>query len=247
MKTIVMKKIFSLCVIVLVFVSCQKDKEMLKGDIVGKITVYNQDLTKSSDNSGVLVSLYSDNTLIGTKITDATGQYHFENIIYGKYNIDLQKESYIKPESLYTINHIGGYSPTIFDGSVNKIPDYVLTIDSVKGIASDYRASVYLKLDGSNKLPFPYYYFVNFVVYCSTDPSVSKDNYSTMFRGAASCMLIDPYYNYANGIMFDIYNIPLTTTYYLRFYLLAYGQNIYSAINKDALGKPSNVITFKWN
>jgi hypothetical protein len=60
-------------------------------------------------------------------------------------------------------------------------------------------------------------------------------------------MLIDPYYNYANGIMFDIYNIPLTTTYYLRFYLLAYGQNIYSAINKDALGKPSNVITFKWN
>lgn len=241
-----MKKTFLLIIIVLTFSGCHKDKELLTGDIVGKITVYNQDLTKSADNSGVLVNLYNDSNLLETKLTDPSGLYRFENVTYGKYSIDLQKDSFIKPASSYTINHIGGFSPTIFDGSLNKIPEYVLTIDSLRNLDYDNRVAVFLKLDGNSKLPFPYYNFVNFVCYCSTDPEVSKDKYMFIFKGAASNLYNDPYYRNANGIMFDIYNISFNTTYYIRFYLLTYGQYIYSAINKEALGKPSNVMSFVW-
>src|SRR5664279_1984351 len=104
-----MKKIIVLCALVLLFESC-KDKELLTGDIIGRITVYNQDLTASADNSGVAVSLNRDKTLMETKITDIRGQYRFENVPYGRYSIDLIKENYVKPAINYTFNHVGGYS-----------------------------------------------------------------------------------------------------------------------------------------
>lgn len=238
-----MKKILMFCMLGIVLWGCHKEKELLTGDVMGKITVYNQDLTASSDNSGVQVSLYSGNSLLDTKLTDSHGLYHFEDIEYGKYSIDLLKDKCIKPVTKYAFNHVGGYSPTILDGSVYMIPDYNLTIDSLK--VKDGDLYVYSKIDGSKIIPFSFYSLIG---YCGTDQNVSKDNYSFLITGTVSGLYsLYPvtYYN-ANAVIHYISLQKSPDLIFVRFYLLTSGQSIYSAINKEALGKPSNVTSFIW-
>jgi hypothetical protein len=212
---------------------------------MGKIRVYNQDLTASSDNSGVQVSLYSDKTLLATTLTDERGQYHFENISYGKYSIDLQKEKYIKAGANYTFNHIGGYSPSFLDGSVYEIPEYILTIDSVNVNSSDGELLVYLKIDGTDNLPFSFY---DLIGYCGNDQTVSKDNYSFIVTGivANSFSFYPNIYFGAQGVIYYMNRNFSPDAIYIRFYLLTFGQSIYYTINKESLGKPSNVTSFIW-
>jgi hypothetical protein len=240
-----MRKILVICIMVIISAGCHKDKELLTGDIMGKIRVYNQDLTASSDNSGVQVSLYSDKTLLETTLSDTRGQYRFENISYGKYSIDLQKDKYIKAGANYTFNHIGGYSPSLFDGSVYEIPDYTLTIDSVKVKSSEGELLVYLKIDGNDAIPFSFY---DLIGYCGNDPTVSKDNYSFIVTGiVANSFSLYPYTYYdADGVIYYMNRNISPDTIYIRFYLLTFGQSIYYSINKESLGKPSNVTSFIW-
>lgn len=209
---------------------------------MGKITVYNQDLTTSSDNSGVQVSLYKGENSFGTTVTDSRGLYRFKDQEYGKYRIDLGKENYIESENYYTFNHIGGYSPTLKDGSVYKIPDYILTIDSVKALPSKGEILVNLKIDGNTIMPFPYYVLIG---YYGTGEDVSFDNNSGRVSGTVSNWYLTSSYK-ASAVIYDIYrNLP-PGTIFIRFYLLTQGQTIYHPINKEALGKPSNVVSFTW-
>jgi hypothetical protein len=240
-----MRRIFLLFMMVAIFESCQKDKVLLTGDIMGKITVYNQDLSASNDNSGVQVGLYSGGTLLETKITDTDGRYRFENIQYGKYSIDLQKDNYLKQGANYSykLNHIGGYSPSIKDGSLYKVPDYVLTIDSLKAMSSAGELLVYLKIDGSREIPFSFYTLVG---YFGNDQTVSKDNYSFMTTGIVANSFSIYSYADANAVMYDIYRNFSPDTIYIRFYLLTFGQSVYSSVYKEGLGKPSNPIGFIW-
>lgn len=245
-----MKKIWVFYMLVIVFAGCHKEKELLTGDVMGKITIYNQDLTASSDNSGVEVSLYSNSSLLETKVTDEQGMYRFENISYGKYSIDLQRNNYVKPSANYYFNHIGGYSPSIFDGSLYQIPDYILTIDSVRAQPSEARLLVYFKTNGSVEIP-PYYTLIG---YCGNDQTVSKDNYSFILVGAMLDRSFPDYYQKADAVMFNIYRdgalhmielIP-SNLIFIRFHLLTRGQSSYGTLNRIALGKPSNVMSFVW-
>jgi hypothetical protein len=233
--------------LVLLFTGCHKEKELLTGDIMGKISVCNQDLTLSSDNSGVQVSLYSDNTLLDTKVTDSRGLYRFENISYGKYSIDLQKDKYIKAgvNYDYSFNHVGGYSATLKDGSVSEVPYYNLTIDSLKVKSSDGELFLYVKIDGSKVIPF---FFYTIIGYCGADPTVSKDNYSFIITGTVSdsYSLYNVTYDNANAVIYNISRGFSPDQIYVRFYLLTNGQSIYYKLNKEALGKPSNVMSFVW-
>lgn len=238
-----MRKINLFFILVLILISCRKERELLTGDIMGRILVYNEDGTSSPDNSGVIVNLFSDTTFIKNATTDENGQYRLNNIGYGKYKIDLQKENYIEVNADYLIYHVGGYSPTIKDGYLYEIPDYILVIDSIKLVLPDYRLKVYLKLNGDTVFPFFSYRIVG---YCSTTPEVSKDNYSILITGH---VVNDPlYYPYsAHGeISGNVGSLNTLDKYYIRFYLLAFGQFFDGPINKKALGNPSNVISFKW-
>jgi hypothetical protein len=236
-----MRRIFRFCIIALIIVSCSKEKVLLTGDVIGKITVYNQDGTIASDKSGVQVNLYSDKTLQDTTFTNIKGQYRFENISYGKYRIDLIKENFVKSAVNYTFNHVGGYSPSIFNGSVFKFPDYSLTIDSVKPMGSYDLLLIYSKIDGSTTIPFGDYGLIG---YFGNDPTVSKDNYSFVGRGFVGDNYVFPTEDYdkANAALFNVSSDVPKGTYYVRFYLITNGQNLYT-FNKEFLGKPSNVIT----
>lgn len=224
------------------FNSCSREKELLKGDIMGKITVYGQDYDVLSDNSDIHVSLYSDSTLLSSYITDSRGLYRFENIEYGKYRIDLQKNNYIKQETYYTFNHVGGYSPTLYDGSLHQIPGYLLTIDSLRVLSDNNELLVYLKIDNDTIIPFSYYILVG---YYGNTAEVSKDNYTGIVTGLVSRWVMNSSYR-APAIIYDFYKNSLPDTFFIRFYLLTHGQSIYTSINKSALGKPSNVISFTW-
>jgi hypothetical protein len=242
-----MRKICLFLIITVILNSCDKDKELLRGDIVGKISVTNQDVTASSDNSGVEVSLYNNNTLLNTTLSDKDGLYRFENLPYGKYRIDLQKENYLKDENYvsgtyyYSFNHVGGYSPTIKDFRIYQIPDYVLTIDSVRALSNYGELLVYLKINGDTIIPFPYYSLIG---YYGSSEIVSKDNFSGMVTGLVGNWISTSSYK-APAVIYDIY-FNLSGTIFMKFYLLTQGQNIYIPINRGALGKPSNVISFTW-
>jgi hypothetical protein len=232
---------------VLIFNGCRKEKEVLTGDILGKIMVYNKDVSESSDKSGIQVNLFSEESLLKTTVTDTRGIYRLETVPYGKYRIDLQKENYLEEENylggadIYEFNHIGGYSPTLKDLRIYEIPDYVLQIDSVKALPSAGELLVYLKVDGDTIFPFFSYTLLG---YYSNNPDVSEDNSS----GHASGIIGNgqPLFSYkAPAEIFDLY-INLPDTIYMRFYLLTMGQTTYYPINKEALGKPSNVISFSW-
>jgi hypothetical protein len=235
-----MSKISLLVIIAIFFSSCSKEKELLKGDIIGKITLFDQNFNASADNSGVQIALYSDSTFLAGITTDMRGFYRFEDINYGKYRIDILKENYIKPENLYTFNHVGGYSPTIYDGSLHKIPDYLLTIDSLKVLSPDNEILVFLKVNNDTIIPFSYYSLIG---YYGNNAEVSKDNYSGIVTGIVSGWVMTSPYK-APAIIYDFYENFPSETFYIRFYLLAHGQSIYKSINKSALGKPSNVISF---
>lgn len=228
---------------VLVYTSCRKEKELITGDITGRVFVYKEDLTSLEDKSGVQVSLLSDTTLLNTTLTDIHGQYRFENIVYGKYKIDLKKEYYIKADDDYTFYHIGGYSPTLKDADIYEIPDYTLTIDSTLVLSSGYALKLYLKINGDTLIPFFYYFLLG---YCSTSPDVSMDNYSFLISGLVLKYPMYPPYAAHGEISNNVQSLNTSETYYLRFHLIAQGHDYYGPINKQALGKPSNVVSFKW-
>jgi hypothetical protein len=235
-----MRRICLFFILVLVYTSCRKEKELITGDITGRALVYKEDLTSLEDKSGVQVSLFSDTTLLNTTLTDIHGQYRFENIVYGRYKIDLKKEYYIKAEDNYTFYHIGGYSPTLKDAYIYEIPDYTLTIDSIMVQSDSSRLKLYLKINGDTLIPFFYYYIIG---YCSTSPDVSMDNYSFSISGMVWGYLLGS----SGDILNNVQSLNTSETYYLMFYLIAQGHDIYGPINKQALGKPSNVVSFKWH
>jgi hypothetical protein len=237
-----MRNIFILLILLSFLGGCREEKEVQTGDITGKIVVYNQDESPSSDNSGVQVNLFSDSTLLSSTITNSVGLYRFENIIYGKYRIELLKENYLGPAKGYSVFHIGGYSPTIMDGRVYETPDYTLTIDSIDLHASSNRLYLYLKINGDTLLPFLNY---QLVAYCSTSQDPSMDNYSFMISGFVYRVL--EYTPGGNGFMEqNIWQLNTPDTFYLRFYLLSYACDAQAQFNNKGLGKPSNVVSFKW-
>jgi hypothetical protein len=237
-----MSRIYLFFIIALVFSGCRKDKELLTGDIIGKITVYNQDLSISSDMSGVRVNLFSENNIQETTLTDTRGMYHFENISYGKYTIDLQKDRFLKPLGVYKVNHIGGKSPSIFDAYISEIPGYVITVDSVVYQPSFPRLLIYFQTEGNVRIP-EYYYIIG---YCGDNPSVSKDDYSFIMPGITldKTSIYADYYQKADAVAGNLSGMFPFKHIYIRFYLVTLGQSEYQPINKDALGKPTNVASF---
>ena len=78
-----MQSNLAISIVLLLLSSCQKDKELITGEITGIISTYNQDFTLRPDQSGLQVSLYMDSALVDNTFTDSHGQYVFENVAYG--------------------------------------------------------------------------------------------------------------------------------------------------------------------
>ncbi len=240
-----MKITWLFIILLLLSNGCSKNKEILTGDIMGRIVIYNEDYSSPQDRSGVLVSLYKDTALLSTSFTDVRGMYLFENLEYGKYRIDIEKEGYVKTRGNSYIYHVGGYSPTLTDGAIFQIPSFNLTIDSVKVLTSVFEVKFYLKIDGDTLIPYYWYPLIGF---CSNSPDVSKDNYLSMAGGLLSqrdFMTPVPAYGSLREFDSEFYAL-MSDSIYIRLYPLAFGQSYYYPFDKKALGKPSNVVSLKW-
>lgn len=237
---------FSWLLIILIMLSngCSKDKEILTGDIMGRIVVYYEGYSSQQDGSGVQVALFKDTTLFSTMVTDVRGVYLFKNMAYGRYKINIEKEGYIGGMGNSYIYHVGGYSPTLTDGAVFRIPTFNITIDSAKVFSSDQELKFYLKVNGDTLIVNQWYPLIG---YCSNSPDVSCDNYISETRGMLSRRDdYNPVPLYGSIDSFDSKFKSLESdSIYIRLYPIAFGGYLYN-YERPALGKPSNVVSFKW-
>lgn len=235
--------------------ACQKEEEPLTGTITGRMTLYDQHYKSQSDRSGIAVNLFNEADLISSTTTDPKGGYQFENIPYGKYKIELKKDKYIQGWAPPFFYHVGGYSPTFASSGIFEIPTYQVSLDSLGYYSPNSRLLFFLKIDGDTVVPGNSYNHV-FIVFLGTTPEVSRDNYTLMGKGYLSdwnwtSFQVLP--KVAVHGMMDIYNFNANTdqlgngVIYMRLYPLANGQG-YSIdqFYPEALGKPSNVISFVW-
>jgi len=251
-----MLKLYKISLFLLIILqACEREPEIITGSITGRITIYDQTYKALSDRSGIQVSLIGGDDVTATDITNSSGGYLFENIPYGKYKINLKKEKYIqgwKPPFFY---HVGGYSPTFYSLSIIcEVPTYELSLDSISYYSDGPDLIIHLKFNGDtvitrNSSGYP------FIAYAGSTPDVSKDSFITMGKG-----YLRDYWIYSSSPKVAVYGRvscyefyprienAITGTVYMRIYPLANGQGIGTReFYREALGKPSNVISFRWN
>jgi hypothetical protein len=222
---------------------CEKgEPELLSGDIAGLLSIYDENQYLLEDRSGVKVSLTSGAFLDET-LTDPAGRFLFEEISYGNYMVDLVMEGYVKSYRDYTLNHLGGYSPTLVEYSLYEIPKFEPWIDSIRFNGKYERPCIYLNLQGLSGTPRIGYYFW---CYFSNTPDVSKDLYVAEAMGWI-------YFYTTTGNLTEMqfemsdpgFDQLESDTIYLCVYPRAFGRGVfYDDHYPEALGKPSNVFSF---
>jgi hypothetical protein len=248
------KPVYFIIVLLFLLFNCKKDQEIITGDITGKIYSYDQYGLILPDQSGVSVKLFLDTALLETTLTDERGQYTFNNLTYGKYKISLEKEHFVQTRDPHIIYHAGGYSPTLANFYLFEVPTYELVLDSVGYYANYHALIIHLKFNGDTVLPANTF-GLPVRVFAGNSTEVSHENY--VASGKAYLLDYGPgeYLTkeavYAIFYDYDLdqnFNQLKEGTIYLRLYPIAEGQGY--EINDyfpEALGPPSNVISFVWN
>ena len=238
----------------MLLVNCRKDQEIITGDIKGKIYIFDQFGFMMPDQSDVTVKLFRDTALLETTLTDAQGQYIFKNFIYGKYTLSLEKDHFVQTKEPHIVFHAGGYSPTLANYYLYEVPTYELLLDSIGYYAEDYRLIIHLKFNGDTALPYNVY-GLPLRVFAGNSMEVSRENYVSAGRAYLSEYGPGEWQTKVAvyGSLFDYemdqnFNQLKEGTIYLRLYPIAAGQGyMINDYFPEALGPPSNVISFVWN
>ncbi len=239
--------------IILLLLNCKKEEELITGEIAGKIYSYDQYGNMLPDQSGVTVNLFRDTGLLAKAETDSRGQYGFENLPYGKYGISLEKNLFIQTWGTKTVYHAGGYSPTLTNFNMYEIPTYVLSLDSLSYNAEYNKLIIHLKLNGDTVLPSNY--GMPLRVFAGNSLEVSKDNYVSAGRSYLTDYGPENW-DTKTAVYGSLHEYSMDQNFaqlkdgmiYLRLYPIAMGQGYW--INEyypEALGPPSNVISFNWD
>ena len=248
-----MKTCITFIIFLLFLGSCQKDEVLLSGEISGIVFTYNHDYTQYNDQSGVQVALYNESVLLDSTLTDAQGHFIFSHVPYGKYHINYAKDGFIQTYSTHTVYHVGGYSPTFVSFYLHEIPTYEVHLDSVVYDAADWALYIHLKVNGDTISPGGSFYYPPYLVFASNSPDVSIEQYIS--QGKGYLMDYDPDHHpaktavYGRTFIYEMHNFEAlqSGTVYMRMYPLAMGQGyFFNEFYREALGMPSNVISFEW-
>ncbi|PSL33490.1 carboxypeptidase-like regulatory domain-containing protein [Chitinophaga ginsengisoli] len=128
------KIILSICCLIAVYslFSCTKDAPQgppgppgdtgvyapPKGDIRGKVIVYDSTGKALADYSGVIVTIDSTNL---ADTTDANGAYHFNQVPAGRYNFSYSKEGYGTYRIIRQLHPGGAQATQLADADVGQI------------------------------------------------------------------------------------------------------------------------------
>jgi hypothetical protein len=99
-----------LLAIFLIVISCEKESEnapILKGTINGQIKIKDCYGYYLDDLAGVQIRISSD-TFSADTITDSEGNFVFENVSFGRYNLLCKKENFLQQSTHHSIGHVGG-------------------------------------------------------------------------------------------------------------------------------------------
>ncbi len=159
----------------MIFVSASENSSYITG------RVYH-----SSNNSllaGVTVNIYNGGTLISTTTTDANGNYSFEDLAYGVYIIEYQKEDFISSQRTFDANAATvQIDDTYLAPDISILPGYAsgyvkdaTTVDGIQGI------TVYIR-EGLGNVTGSYLYDVttDSTGYYIT-PELNPGNYTLQF------------------------------------------------------------------
>lgn len=161
---------------ILILVSCENEPDdgpMITGTVKGHIEIedcygYNLD-----DLSGVQIAIES-NTFSADTITDFHGNFQFDDVPFGKYNLTCTKESFVQQTGHAAFGHAGGEVATTVSEKLLGIPDYGYMIDSVISENNCYK-NVYVELFDASKVHVDNIYCV--AMFFATTPDVDSENY----------------------------------------------------------------------
>ncbi|PRY10890.1 hypothetical protein CLV24_11217 [Pontibacter ummariensis] len=165
--------------------SCEKDSdvERHKGDIAGKVRLFDVHRDEISDRSGVTVeALIGDQKF--TTTTNATGEFTFRQIPTGDYIINFRKENFGGFDSL-KFDHLNAVDSLLF-AKLAEVPQGSTTVDFIR---TEHQPNI------NSYWVYPYtsivYATEEWVVaskwlYFSKDPAVSSTNF--MYRAVECCL-----------------------------------------------------------
>lgn len=251
-----MKNIILILTFTLLLFSCSKEDVMLSGRISGRVYAYDGYFYRLNNVTGIEVTMTGIDNIQKVTQADGNGNYNFDDVVYGRYDLQPAREGFVPARNVPSVYHIGGYSPTLSDLWLFKVPEFSLYLDSVSFIKVDRKLIIHLKIDGDTLLP-DYTFGLPFMIFAGNSPDVSKDNKLVTGKGYFSnykYLSESPYYAkvavYGSLYDYDLYgnmNELFPGTVYIRLYPLAGGQGYHiTDFYPEALGPPSNVISFNW-
>jgi hypothetical protein len=170
------------CIVIPIFLtllsslSCEEEKvenEVLSGELIGFVQLWNSRFKREYDNSGVEVVLEGSDSLMVTT-TNESGKYSFENLKGGLYNLVFNKNGYIE-NKIIGYQFVGGNKPASpGEINVNTIPEFHINHLSIEDISTSSRVLFLARIELSGIMPeefMAYRYFVGNM------PDVSSNHY----------------------------------------------------------------------
>jgi hypothetical protein len=232
-------------VLFLTIISCEKnDAPVLEGDIHGRVSLIDAYGYSVTDISGVQVQLAGEKTELETT-TNPYGEYMFQDVPYGNYQIKLVRENYVEQYLNYSFGHIGGDAPTVVTQIMHEVPDFRYEIDSMS--YAGYHFNVYMHIVGATKTFTNSYLLVH--CFLSQSPDVSCYKYENSFIDFIFGEY-DIYWTFWSGYYNFLENF--SGTLYCRVYPQIYCNDIWYSngtagphpILPETLGPPSDVFAF---
>lgn len=227
--------------------SCQKEKELITGDVIGNIKAYSQYSKRITDLSGAVVKLLDDTVVIRSVVTSNSLRFTFDEVPYGRYTLDVRKEKFVPLYGTITVLHVGGHCPTYQDLYLYEVPTFQLFVDSIGYMSSENYFFLHFR-------PDTIYPTGTFRIFTSNLTDVSRDKYVSAGKGYLSVYY--PSYPTVIPTFGKIYKYDFdpnieklkSDTIFLCIYPTAQQQG-YGIMQfyPEALGKPSNVVRFLWN
>jgi hypothetical protein len=233
------------------FFSCEKkDAPLLTGDLNGTVALVDGYGYPLQDKSGVQVQL-SGNSFFDETTTDSIGHYTFRDVPFGSYNVNLVKENYVEHNLEYRVGHVGGDASTLTGQTMNEIPGYRYSIDSMKYNGSS-RLYIYLTILEADRT----FNYLTVYLHCffSRSPDVSCENYENNILDLLVFNQETGDKTYLNYIFYGGYYQFLhdyTGTVYCRIYPQTNVDQMWYPNDSgphlcfpETLGKPSDVFSF---
>lgn len=226
--------------ILLVTIACEKETEydVLSGQLIGYINLYDSNRTILSDKSGVEIIVEGTNPQ-QKALTNVDGQFIIDDLKSGIYNIIFNKEGYCQ-HKIVSHQFVGGNKPaTLYEttlyGILNLQIDNPKIIDLDNPYSVEFRVSAKVTNQNGNTSHYCRYYLSN-------DPDISYKNY------VSSDVAITYNEELFFSLQIDTLKFPIGSELYLIMYPasesyqyytdLNTGKKIYTSIN---INKPSQV------